>query len=101
MDVKVRTGLSEYACCPNDPYPYVTYVFTLERASNFYWIVIIAPTMVVTVLSFAVFFAPTESADALGYGITVLVVVFLMQIVLMEVRPSAYARAHAYLTSAS
>ena len=47
----------------------------------------VAPTSVVTILSFVVFWAPPASADALGYGITVIVVVILMQVVLIGLLP--------------
>jgi hypothetical protein len=76
-----------YPCCPNEPWPVALYTVSLDRANNFYSVVIIMPTMIITVLSFAVFFLPPESADALGYGITIIVVVILMQVVMIDFLP--------------
>ena len=56
------------------------YEVALQRSTSFYVLTIIVPTIIVTCLSFVVFWAPPASADALGYGITVIVVVILMQV---------------------
>ena len=69
---------------------------SLGRASRYYVYLIIVPTIVITFLSFAVFWADTGSADPLGYGITVLVVVLLMQVSIACPLPSAVcSRTHA------
>ena len=70
----------EYPCCPSEPWPVTVYTVSLKRATSFYVVVIIVPTIIVTMLSFVVFWAPSSSADALGFGITVIVVVILMQV---------------------
>ena len=72
-----------YPCCPNEPWPAVLYTVSLHRATSFYVLVIIAPTIIITLLSFAVFFLPTNAGDALGFGITIIVVVILMQVRLL------------------
>ena len=76
-----------YPCCPNEPWPAILYTVSLDRANSFYTVVIVLPTMIITVLSFAVFFLPPESGDALGYGITIIVVVILMQVVMIDFLP--------------
>ena len=53
-----------------EPYPIIEYRIVLKRSSDFYVVVIIAPTIITTLLAFVVFFAPTGAADSLGYGIT-------------------------------
>jgi len=77
----------EYPCCPSEPWPVVMYTITLNRADNFYVVIIIVPTFIVTMLSFVVFWAPSNAGDALGFGITVIVVVILMQVVLIDLLP--------------
>jgi len=77
----------EYPCCPSEPWPVTVYTVSLKRATSFYVVVIIVPTIIVTMLSFVVFWAPSSSADALGFGITVIVVVILMQVVLIDLLP--------------
>jgi len=65
----------------------VKYTIILERSSFFYTWLSVIPGIVITVLSFAVFWADTESADALGFGITVIVVNLLSNLVLVNMLP--------------
>jgi len=85
--VAVRRTNYQYDCCPSEPWPVVVYSFTLDRAAFFYQWVVILPGIVITLLSFAVFWADTDSADALGYGISVIVVNLLGNIILIEMLP--------------
>ena len=77
----------EYDCCPSEPWPVVLYTVSLGRASLFYFTVTIIPGILITLLSFAVFWTDTNSADALSYGITVIVVNLLSSIVLLAMLP--------------
>ena len=63
------------------------YDIQLTRSTQFYLLTIIVPICIITILSFVVFWAPPGAADALGYGITVIVVVMLMQVVLLDLLP--------------
>jgi len=85
--VAVDLIVYEYACCPNEPWPIAKYVVTLKRTTGFYYTMIIGPGIIVTLLSFAVFWTDTNSADALGYGITVIVVNLLGNLVLVNMLP--------------
>ena len=55
--VNASVVLYTYECCPNDPYPVVTYTITLDRASFYYVSLVIVPIVCLTVLSFGVFFS--------------------------------------------
>jgi len=70
-----------------EPWPIIEYQITLQRQSDFYVVVIIVPVIITTLLAFVVFFAPTDAADALGYGISVIVVVILQRVVLSAFLP--------------
>ena len=76
-----------YDCCPSEPWPVVTYEIKLDRSSNFYVFTLLVPTCIITCLSFVVFWAPPSAADALSFGITIIVVVILMNVVLLELLP--------------
>jgi len=71
----------------DDVWPAALYRIVLKRSGGFYIFASILPGIIVTVLSFAVFFADTSSADALGYGITVIVVNLLLNVVLASMLP--------------
>ena len=87
--VNVSLTLYEYACCPSDPFPVAVYRITLNRARGFYEMFTIFPGILMTILAFVVFWTPTDSSDALGYGISVIVVNVLMNVVLVEVSSSS------------
>ena len=59
----------------------------MKRAAGFYLTMSIIPGILVTLLSFVVFFADTASADALGFGISVIVVNLLANVVLLNMLP--------------
>lgn len=64
-NVRVEIVNYAYDCCPSEPWPVVLYHVDLGRASTFYLFVTIIPGILVTLLSFAVFWVPTESSHVL------------------------------------
>ena len=87
IDLDVYTRTYEYACCPSEPWPVVIYHVKLSRAYFFYFLMLIFPGMFVTVLSFLVFMTDSVQTDPLGYGIGVIVVVLLQNVVLIGLMP--------------
>ena len=85
--VNATIHLYTYACCASEPWPIVIYDITLSRASDFYIVVCIIPGILLTMLSFVVFWTPTGASDPLGYGISVVVVNVLSNIVIMDMLP--------------
>jgi hypothetical protein len=86
-NVSCRLVNYEYSGIEAEPWPIALYSITLSRATRYYVILIIFPSILITLLSFLVFWADTGSADALGYGINILVVVILIQLILVGVLP--------------
>ena len=86
ISVRVRAGTYD-ASFGAEPWPIVSYVVTLQRAHLFYTLVIILPTMLITLLSFAVFWSDPSAADSLGYGVNIIVVSVLMQVVVITYLP--------------
>ena len=80
---------SNVAGQPDEPYSVGIFTLTLDRNAKqgFYGLYYIFPSIFLTLLSFTVFWADTSSADALGFGITVIVVVMLLNIVLVGMVP--------------
>jgi len=87
QSVNASINLYEYDCCPSEPWPVVIYRVSLRRASGFYMVVSIIPGILLTCLSFVVFWTPTESADPLSYGISVVIVNVLSNLVLINILP--------------
>ena len=58
-----------------------------KRAFTYYIVLVILPGILITLLSFAVFWTDTASADALGFGIGIIVVNLLLNLILFGVLP--------------
>ncbi|KAL1508391.1 hypothetical protein AB1Y20_004501 [Prymnesium parvum] len=87
QSVDVSLNLYTYDCCPSEPWPVATYMIRLRRADFFYYSVTIIPGVLITFLSFAVFFSDNTSVDPLGYGISVIVVNLLGNLVFINMLP--------------
>lgn len=87
VNVDVSLVQYTYPCCPSEPWPVALYTITLSRSWFFYVPIVIVPGIVITLMSFAVFWSDTGSSDALGYGIAVIVVNLLGNIVLISLLP--------------
>ena len=85
--VSVALELYTYPNYPSEPWPIVMYTIKLKRATFFYVPIVLFPGVTITLLSFAVFWTDTESADALGYGISVIVVNLLSTVVIIGLLP--------------
>ena len=76
-----------YPCCPSEPWPIVIYTVTMAREPLAFLSMVLLPGVLITFLSFFVFLADTGSADALGYGIGVIVVNLLSNFILVGMLP--------------
>jgi len=63
MQANARRNVKTYICCPNDFYPDVTFNFTLRRKPLFYTVNLILPCVAITILSFLVFYLPSDSGE--------------------------------------
>lgn len=86
VSAELRTNT--YPCCPSEPWPAIVYTITMDRAQSYFVFLLFVPGVAITLLSFAVFFTDTASADALGYGIGVIVVNLLLTNILVGVLPA-------------
>jgi len=77
--IDVNTKLSFYECCPSEPWKVVKYTVTLKRASFYYVLLIITPSLLLTYLSFGVFFMSYEVGERLSFGITLVLVMEVLK----------------------
>ena len=85
--VKADLKMYTYESFPSDPFPIVIYTIRMERSSMAYFGIVIFPGIVITLLSFLVFLTDTSAADALGYGIGVIVVNLFSNFILIGMLP--------------
>ena len=86
-DVAVDLRSYTYPCCPSEPWPVALFTVTMRREPWAYFSMVLMPGIAITALSFFVFLADTGSADALGYGIGVIVVNLLSNFILVGMLP--------------
>lgn len=63
MQASAKRNVITYTCCPNDIYPDVTFYFKLRRKPLFYTVNLILPCIGITILSFLVFYLPSDSGE--------------------------------------
>ncbi|CAK9056001.1 unnamed protein product [Durusdinium trenchii] len=77
--VEVDLKTTFYEAAGTDAWTVVKYTVELNRAAFYYGTLILFPTILVTVLSFGVFFMSHEVGERLSFGITLLLVVEVMR----------------------
>ena len=65
----------EYPCCPSEPWPVLIYTVTLNRSSEYYVQLLLWPYVLLTSVSFLVFFMSFEVGERLSFGITLILAV--------------------------
>jgi len=73
--VEVSLTQTFYDTTPNQPWTIVKYNVELNRATFYYGTLVLLPTIIITYLSFGVFFMSHEVGERLSFGITLLLVV--------------------------
>ena len=61
-----------YSCCPDEPFPDVTFWFHLRRRTTYYTFNVIIPCLMLSILTLASFVLPSESGEKVSLGLTVL-----------------------------
>ena len=78
-----------YPCCPDEPWPTLTYTFVFERITTaLYMRTLAIPVMLLTFLASAVFWWDVRCGERLGYGITVLLAITAVEIIAAEQLPT-------------
>ncbi|PAV79781.1 hypothetical protein WR25_11116 isoform C [Diploscapter pachys] len=69
-----------YSCCPNDPYPIVDILITIERRPMFYVFNLITPCVLISLIALLSFYMPSNEGEKVTLGVTSLLstTVFLM-----------------------
>jgi len=71
--VDIQITMQSRTASPLDHWQTATYLVTLDRALFYYWILVLLPSTLLTVLSFGVFFVASNEGERLGYSITIII----------------------------
>ncbi|XP_061175747.1 neuronal acetylcholine receptor subunit alpha-4-like [Saccostrea echinata] len=78
-----------YECCPNQPFPDLTFYITIKRKVAFYTFILILPCALLSLLTLVIFWVPPESPAKLVLGMNVFVAFFVLLLLLAESTPKA------------
>jgi len=77
-----------YPCCPNEPWPTLSFTFVFERrTTNYYQRSLVFVMITFTFLASAVFFFDIRCGERLGYGITILLSMVATEIIAADILP--------------
>ncbi|KAL8577715.1 hypothetical protein ACOMHN_062329 [Nucella lapillus] len=86
-----KRNVKVYTCCPDEPYPDVTFTLTLRRKVAFYTFILVLPCALLSLLTLVIFWVPPESPAKLQLGMSVFVAFFFLLLVLADFTPRAAA----------
>nr|KAG5707552.1 hypothetical protein BaRGS_001100 [Batillaria attramentaria] len=86
-----KRNVQYYTCCPDEPYPDLTFTLTLRRKVAFYTFILVLPCALLSLLTLVIFWVPPESPAKLQLGMSVFVAFFFLLLVLADFTPRAAA----------
>ncbi|XP_031573810.1 neuronal acetylcholine receptor subunit alpha-7-like [Actinia tenebrosa] len=75
-----------YVCCPN-PFTDVTCTLHIRRRTMYYWINLVVPCLLITVLSLLSFIVSTESGERISLVITNLLALTVFMLIVADILP--------------
>ncbi|XP_078356474.1 neuronal acetylcholine receptor subunit alpha-10-like [Oculina patagonica] len=82
-----KRNVIHYVCCP-EPYPDVTFTLQIQRLALFYYINLIIPCLLITLLTVTAFYLPPESGERITLVITNLLAMTVFMLLVAEIMPS-------------
>ncbi|XP_022781674.1 uncharacterized protein LOC111322769 [Stylophora pistillata] len=76
-----------YVCCP-EPYPDVTYTLRIQRLALFYYMNLMIPCLLITVLTVTAFYLPPDSGERITLVITNLLAMTVFMLLVADIMPS-------------
>ncbi|KAH3830115.1 acetylcholine receptor subunit alpha-like 1 [Dreissena polymorpha] len=87
INVTAKRNVKLYPCCPDAPYPDITFYITLRRKTLFYTINLIMPIMAISLLTVLVFYLPYESGEKITLSISIFLTLTVFFLLLSDMNP--------------
>lgn len=72
-------------CCPgNGSHPIIHFQMTIKRKSIYYDYIVIAPTIMLCILTLASFWLPCHHGEKISIGLTVFLTLYVLQLLIAE-----------------
>lgn len=88
INIMVKRNVIYYPCCPEEPYPDVTFYIFIRRRILYYLFNIILPCIWLSILSLITFWLPPDSGEKITLGITVLLAFSVFMLLIAENIPA-------------
>ena len=85
--INVKLATYFYDCCPSQPWPNVIYRVFLQRSKDYYTWLVVIPSIMLTYISFGVFFTSYAVGERLSFGITLLLAAEVTKVVISTFVP--------------
>ncbi|XP_068698594.1 acetylcholine receptor subunit alpha-1-B-like [Montipora foliosa] len=77
-----------YECCPNQPYSDVTCTLSLRRRTMYFFVNLIVPCLLITLLSLLSFFLPSEAGERITLVITNMLALTVFMLIVADILPA-------------
>eukprot|EP00105_Crassostrea_gigas_P015880 XP_011433049.1 PREDICTED: neuronal acetylcholine receptor subunit beta-3 [Crassostrea gigas] len=79
-----RTTVDETCCPGNGSHPIIHFQMTIKRKSIYYDYIVIAPTIMLCILTLASFWLPCHHGEKIAIGLTVFLTLYVLQLLIAE-----------------
>jgi len=86
--IQVVRNVVYYPCCPDEPYPDLTFYILIRRRILYFLVNIIIPCVWLSILSLVGFLLPPDSGEKVSLGITVLLAFSVFMLLIAENIPA-------------
>ncbi|XP_055958875.1 neuronal acetylcholine receptor subunit alpha-2-like, partial [Patella vulgata] len=86
---KVYSSAFVYQCCPELSYPEVNFKLHIRRKFMYYFINIMIPCLMMSILVLMVFYLPPDAGEKISLGVTVLLSFSVFQLMIAEEMPTS------------
>lgn len=87
LKVDIVRKVVYYSCCPDLPYPEMSFVIHMKRKPLFIIVNLVLPNILIAFLAFFSFFIPVESGERVSFVITVLLSMTVFMLLIAESIP--------------
>ncbi|XP_077569223.1 neuronal acetylcholine receptor subunit alpha-7-like [Stigmatopora nigra] len=88
VEISEKKNTQYYECCPDEPYPDVTFTIVMRRRSLYYVLNLLIPCIVISILALLVFLLPADSREKITLAITVLLSSVGLMLLLSKMMPA-------------
>ena len=92
LNVSLSRVVADSDCCPGDGWhPMIHFTVQIDRKSLYYDYIVIAPTLMLCVMTLASFLLPCHCGEKIAIGLTVFLTLYVLELLVAENTPDSNA----------